>query len=502
VPLSSDFTPYSTAKELLGTLPTWLDTEDAQRIASYQLYEEMYWNVPTIFRLDARGTENKPIYIPTARIVCDTINRYVGRSFRPRVNLAAGQANDQQAASAAMQALWIREEMRAKFATQKRFGIVRGDAFWHIVGNESASPGRRLSIYEVDPGSVFWIYDPNNLSRVTGVHIADQYHDNTLNKDVVRVQRYLKDPSGKILSKLSVRDLDGWDDPTKADLQVLKPEEALPDQITALPVYQTKNFRNTDSLYGSSQLRGFERLFAAVNQSVSDEELTLALEGIGVYATTSGPPTDDAGNETDWVLGPGRVVEHAVGTDFDRVGGVNSIEPFIAHQNQLLSFVYEASGIPQVLRGGIDVSVAESGIALYLKAMPMLSQVDEKNDLMADTYAHMFYDLQHGWFPAFEQISFETAVIEPQFGPALPEDRAGKVTEILSIAGAVVGETPVVSAAWVRNELSKVGYEFPAEIGVDVVQEAAALAEAQDAFATRMREESGGPVSTGEGDEL
>jgi hypothetical protein len=39
-----------------------------------------------------------------------------------------------------------------------------------------------------------------------------------------------------------------------------------------------------------------------VNQSISDEELTLALDGIGVYATTSGPPLDSDGNATDWVL--------------------------------------------------------------------------------------------------------------------------------------------------------------------------------------------------------
>lgn len=499
--LSANFTPYSTVKNLMPAPPDWLDEEDGQRVLSYQVYEEIYWNVPTIFQLDSRGTDNKPIYVPTAKTIIETTNRFVGRGLEAKV-LSLGAPQDQQAANDAFQSLWIREKFRTKFSAQKRFGLIRGDSFWHIVGNATAQPGKKISIYEVDPGSVFWIYDPSNLSRVTGVHIAEMYHDNKLNKDVIRRQTYRKqldEVTGAlqaITSELTVRDPKDWDNDTVLPLLVTRPEAALPKEITSLPVYHTVNFRNPDAMYGSSQLRGFERLMSALNQSVSDEELTLALDGIGMYATTSGPPTDENDDETDWVLGPGRVVEHAVGSDFVRVTGVSSVAPMTELQNTLKAFLYEGAGTPDAARGLVDVTVATSGIALTLQMGPMLAQVDEKNDLIAETQAHMYFDLQHGWFPAYEGWEFPTAVIEPQFGPTLPEDIDSKLDRILKIAGVtspgsglIPTPVPIVSAAWVRNELTKIGYEFPPEIDVQIVQELQTLAAAADPFGSRLKSE-------------
>lgn len=46
-----ELTPYSTARSLMGTLPTWMDEYDAQRIMSYQVYEQIYKNVPETFKL-------------------------------------------------------------------------------------------------------------------------------------------------------------------------------------------------------------------------------------------------------------------------------------------------------------------------------------------------------------------------------------------------------------------------------------------------------------------
>ena len=54
-----DFTPYSTARNLMGVLPTWMSEWDAQRITAYQIYEQIYWNVPDTFKLLQRADKTE-----------------------------------------------------------------------------------------------------------------------------------------------------------------------------------------------------------------------------------------------------------------------------------------------------------------------------------------------------------------------------------------------------------------------------------------------------------
>ena len=55
VQASELMTPYSTVAPYFGAPPTWLTEMDAQRIMSYQIYEQIYWNVPETFVLQQRG---------------------------------------------------------------------------------------------------------------------------------------------------------------------------------------------------------------------------------------------------------------------------------------------------------------------------------------------------------------------------------------------------------------------------------------------------------------
>ncbi len=42
-----DFDQFSTAKPLLAGFPAWVsDEQEQRRIASYTLYEQIYWGVP------------------------------------------------------------------------------------------------------------------------------------------------------------------------------------------------------------------------------------------------------------------------------------------------------------------------------------------------------------------------------------------------------------------------------------------------------------------------
>ena len=69
VQASELMTPYSTAAPLFGAPPTWMTAYDAQRILSYQIYEQIYWNIPDTFKLMQRGSDAEPIYIPTGRTI-------------------------------------------------------------------------------------------------------------------------------------------------------------------------------------------------------------------------------------------------------------------------------------------------------------------------------------------------------------------------------------------------------------------------------------------------
>lgn len=489
-------TPYSTARPLLGVAPTWLSPEDAERIQAYELYERMYDNVPDTYKLVQRGSDSQPIYIPTPKTLVEAKNRFLAQGFSFLVDPMVGSPQDQALMRAALDKLFKREQFYAKFATQKRYGLIRGDAVWHVVGNPKKAEGTRISIYEVDPASYFPIFDESNLDKIMGVHLVDRIPDpKDPTKVVVQRQTYRKDEErGTITSETTLWTEGKWDDRTLApeDLEQVGtsvPLFDLPPTITSLPVYHIKNFRTPGALYGSSELKGLERLSAAVNQAISDEELALALEGIGVYATDSGPPTDDDGNEVNWRLGPGRVVETDEDRKFWRVNGVTSVAPFLEHVRFLTGSMQQAVAVPDIAAGNVDVSIAESGIALYLQLAPILASNAEKEVEMLGKYDHMLYDLAQMWLPAYEQMPSGLNVeVVSNVNDPMPVNREARVQEVLQLVAATI-----VSIEWAREELAKYGYRFPEEMGEAVVAEQTALsaARAGDVFGSRAADELG-----------
>lgn len=478
------FTPYSTLRNMMGTLPTWIpDPLDQERILSYQVYEQIYWGVPETFKIVARGAEDKPIYVPTGRIIVDTTHRYVATGFDFAVDLrtggAASQSADVQAVTLAMEDLWTREKFRSKFAGNKRYGLIRGDWAWHIVADPNKLAGSRISIYPLDPASYFPIWDENDLDKIVGCHIVDQVHVG--NDDFIKRLTYRKTETGSITSEEALFKLDDWQGPTAKVEQIVTPLQELPPEITALPVYHVKNFDEPANPFGSSELRGLERIIGAINQTVSDEELSLALMGLGLYATDAPPPTNDDGEEIAWQLGPGRVVEHPAGTKWERVNGITSIQPSQDHIGFLLNMINEAAGTPDVARGKVDVKVAESGISLMLQMAPMLSKVAEKDQLVMDTHDQMFFDLVNGWFPAYEQTSFGDARVRTRVGDKLPVDRAAKFQELNNML-----DKKVISVEFYREEATKLGYKFPANMDSQIAAANAAAAALVDPFGARL----------------
>lgn len=496
------FTPYSTASALMGVLPTWMDEYDAQRITAYQIYEQIYWNVPDTYKIVQRGTATSPIYIPNGRTIVDSTDRYTAAGFGYVADPAFGSSSDQTNALLAFKALFDRERFLSKFHANKRMGLIRGDWAFHIVADPLKEEGRRISIYSVDPGALFRIEAPDDTEKLLGYHIIEQIQDG----DKVRIKRqtYTKgeDPfadapwDGKIWSSLAVYDVEKWQDWTADPVEKIVEPFPLPDLITALPVYHIRNMEEPGNPWGSSELRGFERIMAAVNQAISDEELALALEGLGLYATNSGPPVNSQNQETNWLLGPGRVVElSGPGSGenkvfFERVDGVGSVVPYQDHLKFLIDMLHEGSSTPKIATGQVDVKVAESGVALALQMSPMLSKTEIKDIGIRDTMVQMFYDLKF-WLQEYEGVGTGEALIVPQFGSKLPVNVKEEVERIVLLV-----KEKLASPEWGRAELAKYGYVFAANEGELVAQATSDVAAAEDPFGARAGAELGGTTET------
>jgi hypothetical protein len=484
---SGVFTPYSTGAEFFGTKPAWVNNDlDAQRILSYQTYEQMYWNVPDIFKVALRGSNNLPVYIPSTRTIIDTTNRYVGADLK--VVCVGPDSEALVAAQLAVKDLIKRERYRSKFNGKKRYNLIWGDSIWHLTADSTKPVGSRLRLTSLDPGMYFPITDEDDVDRVIGCHLVDQI--TTADGPRVRRLTYRKgDPrksDGKtpITVEEGVFELDKWQTDAAPE-SVIQALIELPPDITALPVYHTKNTEQPGDPFGSSEVRGLERIMSGVNQTISDEDLAVALQGIGMYATDSDAPVDRAtGKEISWPMGPGRVV-HYNGTKFDKVAGAQGVDDaFGSHYNRLWEALFRVSSTPEVAVGNIDVSVAQSGVALQLQLGPMLGKAAEKDQLLIDVEAQMWHDIVSMWMPAYEESTFPGIDVEVVTGDAVPIDRVAKFAELNDML-----DRGIIDTAFYRVEVAKLGYTFPD--GMDVTAAAEFQQRNADQFGTRLASETG-----------
>lgn len=497
---TTDLTPYSTIQPFFGPLQTWLTAEDAMRIQAYQLYEGMYDNVPDTFKLVQRGSDANPIYIPSAKTLIEAKNRFLCKRWNYAMDPKLGTDGDRATLDSMLTTIFRREQVYAKFATQKRYGLIRGDAVWHIVADENKDPGKRISVYEVDPAAYFPIEDPWNPEKILGVHLVEPVVvDATSGKTVIKRQTYRKTDAGTISYELSWWELGGWDDRMDSG-QTLKKATEIPEgdanrpvafeldsQITAIPVYHIKNSRTPGASFGSSELKGLERIIQGINQAISDEELSLVLEGLGLYKTTSGPPVDENEQETEWHIGPGWVLEIDPDSEFDRVNGVGSVTPMQDHLKYLESKMRESSGVPDIAIGNVDVQTAESGIALAFKMAPIVTGNEEKEQEILSVMDHMLYDLGTMWLPVYEGLPVVPAQAVSVVDDPLPVNRAAVIAELVQLLSTT---PPVITTQYAQQVLTeKLGYEFAGDAFDQVVAEAQAIAQAQDPFGARINNE-------------
>lgn len=497
-------TPYSGAKRLINTadIPNWMNAYDAERLASYQLYEDIYWTVPQTFKLQQRGTEENPIYIPSGRIIVNTMDRYAGPNWRPVLDPAFGTEQEQATALLAMTDLIKRERMGSKYDSGKLYGHIRGDWAWSITANAEKPQGSRITIKSIDPGLIFPIEDPEDEDRILGVDLIEQI---VIGDDLrIKRVRYLKSehedhpdgslaPGGPVSYQVDVLDVENWETNPKTikNPQYTKEPVLLHASITNVPVYIIKNFEEPQNPWGSSEMRGLERIFAALNQSITDEELALALEGLGMYSSAKGQPQDSQGRPTTWQLGPGRVVHDET---FKRVNGIGTVQPFQEHLKYLDDKIHQVTGASDVARGQVDVTVAESGIALALRMGPILSSAGKKETLIQESMDQMLFDLRN-WFLAYEGLNMESIRFHSTFGEKIPKDNAKRFNELLQLYSA---DPPLITAAYFRDACREMGMEIPMDVtNLTIAQERAAMQVVMDPYGARVEEE----MAAGEGEE-
>jgi hypothetical protein len=477
---------YDAAKPFMsGGDDNIVDPQDILRIKAYDLYENIYINSADKLSLVLRGDDQCPVLLPTGRKYVEACNRFLGVNVDYFVE-GQGDAGLQDALDAWFKDFFKREEFKVKFESSKRWGLTRGDSILYIYANPLKAQGDRISICEVDPRQVFEIEDIEGSTA--GYHIVDKVRDwrekdNRANKLVARRRTFRKaiDPNSGLVVKdspitteLTYWEIGKWDD--RSEENELKqivggPEEqeqmlmGSPESpITSFPLYQWPNKPMQNTSWGTSELAGMETLLYALNQSLTDEDVTVVFQGLGMWVTTASAPIDpNTGSYGDWNVGPMQIIEIGETQKFERVTGVTDVSPYQDHMNFMdEKGLSEGSGIPEIAIGRIDVQTAESGISLKLQFMPLLAANAEKELKLIVILDQLFHDLVTQWLAAFEPETFGDPVAMQEmsvvclFDDPMPTDRDAEIQETVLLV-----ENNLILTSMAVGKLRSLGWKYP-----------------------------------------
>lgn len=478
----TEVTPYSTLNpDYLNNLPDWVpEQQDKERLTAYTVYDAMYWSVDGTFELITRDDDEPPLYIPRPKVIVDTTAHYLLKGMEVKVKKPDGQ----EELVKFLEDFIDREKFYSRFQVAKLSGVARGDWVFHITADPNKPEGTRLSLTSVDPAFYFPELDPDDMTRRIGAKLVEpQVHPDDPDKMVVRVLRYwynIDPATGSRADQLVYRqediwETDNWSNPRQAKkVKALIEPGPLPSNISQIPLYHFRNAEWEGYEFGNSELKGYERVFKGINQAVTDTELSLALAGLGVYATDAGRPKDSSGRETDWVVVPGAVWEMPGATMVKRLEGISSITPVTDFVTYLDDAILQGSGTTDVALGRVDTQTAESGIALAIKFMPTLAKIEYRDRAGVEILQQMWYDWKF-WVLAYENKDWTEQDIEITLGEKLPVNRAKLFEELNNMM-----DRKVISAQFYRDEVQRrLDYIFPSTIADDIIAEQIALQKAQ-----------------------
>lgn len=473
---------YDAAETFLATKDDNItDAGDQKRIAAYDLYENLYINSSKTLELVLRGEDTAPILMPSGKKIVEATNRFLGVNLDYFVE-PQGDEGTQQKLDIFFADFFKREAVVTKFNSSKRWGLIRGDGCLMISGNPNKAKGSRLSLAELDPRQLFEIEDPNDSTKVIGVHLVEAVSDfrepDKPNKLIAKRRTFRKvfnelgDSIG-VTSELTYWEIGKWDDRNEISKKKMErvpnaeldeEEEFLPASITQLPVYKWTTRAPQNSTWGHSILTGLETLLYAINQSLSDEDATIVFQGLGMYVTNAGPPRDPAtGQVGSWTFGPKQVIEIGQDQKFERVTGITDVAAFTEHMTFMdEKGLSESSGTPEVAIGRVDVAIAESGISLQLQMMPLISSNAELEIVMIDVIDHLFHDITTMWLPAYEPEEFgdvntmAECNVSCLFDDPMPKNRDAEIQEtvLLDSSGLILKSMAVA-------KLRDLGWKYP-----------------------------------------
>lgn len=454
---------------------------DKKRIQAYDLYEAIYSNSSNTLKLSIRGVDQVPLLMPSGRKIIETTGRFLAKNFDYLVE-TVGDEGTRQLVETWFQEFFKREAVRGKLTSNKRWGLIRGDAMFYVYANPEKAINDRICIVEIDPRQVFTIED--NESKIIGYHVVDTVQDHRKPDDaaakLARKRTFLKEKTdagvstGKITTEVTHWEVGKWDERVakkKEDLvRVSSPNDedltTLPEPISQLPIYSWQNKPPQNSTWGISQLEGLETLLYGLNQSLTDEDATIVFQGLGMYVTNAAPPTDpNTGELTDWNIGPMQIIEVPGGSEqyFNRVTGVSDVSPYQDHMNFINEKgIEEGTGLPSVAVGKVDVAIAESGISLALQLMPLIAANEEKEEAMLVVLDQMLHDITTMWLPAFESETFSNFAILQDisvvsiFDDPMPKNRDAEIQETV-----LLGTSHFILKSMIVAKLRELGWKFP-----------------------------------------
>jgi hypothetical protein len=448
----------------------------------------MYWSEDLSYTLRVLVTE-QPIYSPNPRIVVDTISHYLMKGLTVKVE--DPDKNKQE--NGDLEDFLDREMFYPRFHTAKHGGCIHGDFCLHMTADPNKPAGKRISLTSVHPGKVIRKFEDDDGDKITEAWIIEQYSDPD-NKDLSLVKRlhywYVE---GYIITKT-----DDPDEPVPPDLelaqdgemryvwseeeilvnnnnlwgdeeevyQVLLAPEQLPDEINHIPVFWFKNIAMDGQPFGSSDLRGLERIFRGVSQQVTDLNVAMALDGLGQYVTDAPPPVNSDGSDSTWTVEPGQIQQVPNGNFFKRVEGVGSVKPMLDTIAYAENQINQAAGISAVSMGDVPPAVASNPMALAVNFMPTLSKVQERDHFGVAKLRHVFW-MWTQFREAYENKVWPAKLkILVQIGEKLPQDRTARVNELNNML-----DRDIISKQYYRQEMTLLGYEFPDDIQDQIDEE-------------------------------
>jgi len=511
--------PYATAATLNRPTPAYVtDLEDQARVRAYGTYEDIWNNVPEAFAALLRASDD-PLarrYVPVVREIIEAVNRYLGQDMETVWTPVPGNTvPDEQILEwrGRLASFWAREEVGIKFLSSKRWGLVKGDSLLHLTADPGKEEGSRVRLSEVEPEQYFPIWDPADSERRLGCYLVSVVLDDADEEIVQRIEYHkvlneeqaaeLGVPVGSVFYRLGFFETDGWDARNLEESDIAPVQipswavvaEGAPDpftgfalhpSITTIPVYHIRNRRRggRSGRFGTSEIQGLESLFAGVIQNITDEDLTVAMDGIGVYWTTSGKARNGKGEEVPWVVGPGSIAELEPDGAFGRVPGATSVQPYQDHLGYLTNSARGSNGAPAIASGAVDTSVTLSGVAMRIQFMPVLAANAEREEEMSSKWSQLLFDLMTMWFPVYE--GWQALPLQPSviFGDPLPPDRTAILAEVTALVDA-----GIASREWAVAYLDeRLGYKFPAGMLAVAQQE---QADALDAEAAQIAANAG-----------